>query len=61
MPWKLGTPDDPTVEIEIRLPLSMKQFLQKQPGGISRYIRKLVAARMRAQKRRKAGDDDLVV
>lgn len=44
--------DEPTVTIEFRAPLSVKQWLAAKPGGISDTIRRLVAAEKRREARR---------
>lgn len=46
MPWKLGDPDEPTVVLNVRMPLSMKKWLEQKRGGASAYVRKLLAAKM---------------
>lgn len=60
MPWKLKEGEE-TVRVEIKVPKSMKDWLDKREGGASRYLRKVIRARMQMKGLRDESDDsDLV-
>ena len=46
MPWKLA-PDEETVTVAVKMPRSMKTWLEARAGGASRFIRALIAAAMK--------------
>ncbi len=49
-PWKLGSPDEQTVRLEIRLPKSMKDWLVDRAGTerkVSRYLRTMIKRAMK--------------
>lgn len=69
MPWKLGhDPDkasrrksdkaEPTVAVTIKMPASMKRWLLRQQGGLSRFIRALVSAKMNDEGVQKVGTQE---
>lgn len=46
---KLGSTDEKTVLFRVKMPESMKAWLDDQAGGASRLIRELIATAMRRQ------------